>query len=140
MFKAIKSIFGGREAAKPVAEAPAKSAPASVMAAVTAPAKPAAPAAGGAAAVSPPRPVQQPQQIKAVNPPAPSKAVEKPKTPEEICGITAQMSQPEVRERLALLYKRYNRATSSLDAQLRGEAERMLDAVVIIREKVFGPI
>ncbi len=69
--------------------------------------------------------------------PAPPKKVQ---TPEEMCGITGKMAKDEVRERLALLYKRYNRATSSLDATLRAEAEEMLDAIVVIREKVFGPI
>ena len=71
---------------------------------------------------------------------APVKAKKKAATPEEACGITAKMSKDEVRERLALLYKRYNRATSSLDAGLRAEAEEMLDAVVAVREKVFGAI
>lgn len=50
------------------------------------------------------------------------------------------MSKDEVRTRLAFLYKRYNRATSSLNAKLRAEANEMLDAVVAVREKVFGPI
>ena len=50
------------------------------------------------------------------------------------------MNKEEVRERLAQLYRRYNRATSSLDASLRAEAEEMLDAIVAIREKVFGSI
>jgi hypothetical protein len=62
------------------------------------------------------------------------------KTPEELCGITPKMAKDEVREQLALLYKRYNRATSSLDTTLKGEAEMMLDAIVVVREKVFGPI
>ncbi|MEZ0273520.1 MAG: hypothetical protein ACAH88_01335 [Roseimicrobium sp.] len=62
------------------------------------------------------------------------------KSPEEICGITPKMSKEEIRARLAFLYRRYNRATSSLNAKLREEAEEMLDAVVAMREKVFGPI
>ena len=64
----------------------------------------------------------------------------KKKTAEELCGLTSKMGKNEVRERLALLYKRYNRATSSLDAGVRAEAEAMLDAIVAVREKVFGPI
>lgn len=72
---------------------------------------------------------------------APAKAAaKKQQTPEEMCGITTKMGKDEVREKLALLYKRYNRATSSLDAGLRAEAEEMLDAVVAVREKIFGPI
>ena len=63
-----------------------------------------------------------------------------PKTPEELCGITAKMTKEEIKARLALLYRRFNRASSSLDAKLRAEAEDMLDAIVAIREKTFGPI
>lgn len=62
------------------------------------------------------------------------------RTPEEWCGITAGMSPEEIRARLALLYRRFNRATSSLDPKLRAEAEVMLDAIVAVREKTFGPI
>ena len=50
------------------------------------------------------------------------------------------MTRDEIKARLALLYRRYNRATSSLDAKLRAEAEVMLDAVVALREKTFGQI
>ena len=73
---------------------------------------------------------------------APSSSVraDRPKTPEELCGIEAKMPKEEIKARLALLYRRYNRATSSLDAKLRAEAETMLDAVVAVREKTFGPI
>jgi hypothetical protein len=69
----------------------------------------------------------------------PAKAPAK-KSPEELCGITPKMGKEEIREKLAVLYRRYNRATSSLDTKLRAEAEEMLDAIVAIREKVFGPI
>jgi hypothetical protein len=74
-----------------------------------------------------------------------SKAAEKvpakkPPTAEEMCGVTSKMGKEEVRQKLALLYRRYNRATSSLDAKLRSEAEVMLDAIVAVREKVIGPI
>lgn len=61
-------------------------------------------------------------------------------TAEEICGIASRMPKDEIRRRLALLYRRYNRAASSLDPKLRHEAERMLDAIVTVRENVFGPI
>jgi hypothetical protein len=71
-----------------------------------------------------------------VRPPAPPK----PKVPEDLCGITPRMNKDEVRTKLAVLYRRYNRASSSLDPKLRAEAEEMLDAIVAIREKVFGPI
>lgn len=61
-------------------------------------------------------------------------------TPEETCGISPAMSKDEIKKRLALLYRRYNRAASSLDPKLRHEAERMLDAIVTVRENTFGPI
>ena len=61
-------------------------------------------------------------------------------SPEVICGVTSTMNKDQVRARLAMLYRRHNRASSSLDAKLRGEAERMLGAIVLVREKHFGPI
>jgi hypothetical protein len=61
-------------------------------------------------------------------------------TPEEVCGVTPAMDHSQVKARLALLYRRYNRAASSLDPKLRHEAERMLDAIVTVREKILGPI
>jgi hypothetical protein len=70
----------------------------------------------------------------------PSAAAAKPKSPEELCNITPKMTKDEIKARLAFLYRRYNRATSSLDAKLRAEAETMLDAIVAVREKIFGPI
>lgn len=62
------------------------------------------------------------------------------KSPEELCAVDEKMSKDDIRVRLASLYKRYNRATSSLDAKLRAESEVMLDAIVNVREKHFGPI
>ncbi len=58
--------------------------------------------------------------------------------PEALCGLTPGMSTDEIRERLALLYRRHNRAASSLEAEMREEAEIMLDAVVRCRETFFG--
>lgn len=116
MFEKFKTILKGKEkpAAAPEAKTPAKVEQKPKLPPKAAPGKPApAPAA------------------------APKK---KPQTPEEMCGIMPKMSKDEIRERLAFLYKRYNRATSSLDAGLRAEAEEVLDAVVMVREKVFGPI
>lgn len=115
MFEKFKTILKGKEktAATPEAKAPAKPDQRPKLPPKAAPAKPA---------------------------PVPAPAKKKPQTPEEMCGIAPKMSKDEIRERLAFLYKRYNRATSSLDAGLRAEAEEMLDAVVMVREKVFGPI
>ena len=50
------------------------------------------------------------------------------------------MAPEDIKARLALLYRRYNRAASSLDAKVRAEADTMLDAIVAVREKTFGPI
>ena len=77
-----------------------------------------------------------------VNKAAPAAAkVEVPvKSPEELCGITAQMPKDEVKAKLKLLFRRDNRSASSLDAKLRSEADQMLDAIVQMREKFFGEI
>jgi hypothetical protein len=50
------------------------------------------------------------------------------------------MGKDQIKERLKLLYRRYNRAASSLDNSTRGEADAMLDAIVAVREKHFGAI
>jgi hypothetical protein len=71
--------------------------------------------------------------------PAPAK-VEAPKSPEELCGVEGKMNKDQIRERLKLLYRRYNRAASSLNSATRAEAEKMLDAIVALREKTFGEI
>ncbi|MAS94576.1 MAG: hypothetical protein CMO55_15360 [Verrucomicrobiales bacterium] len=57
-------------------------------------------------------------------------------TPEALCEIDPQkMSQEEIRQKLASLYKRHNQAAGSLNPELREEAEQMLDAIVHCREK-----
>jgi hypothetical protein len=77
---------------------------------------------------------------------APSAAAAAPKsriptgTPEERCGITQGMTKSQIANQLKLLYRRYNRAASSLDAQTRQEADIMLDVIVQVREKHFGEI
>jgi hypothetical protein len=55
--------------------------------------------------------------------------------PEVLCGITKQMSKEEIADKLATLYKRHNRAASSLDPQMREEAEIMLEAIATAKEK-----
>ena len=76
-----------------------------------------------------------------VNKGAPAAArVEPSKTPEELCGITPKMPKDEIKAQLKMLFRRYNRSASSLDAKLRGEADQMLDAIVQMREKHFGEI
>jgi hypothetical protein len=62
------------------------------------------------------------------------------KSPEELCQISAKMSKEQIQARLKLLYRRYNHSASSLDAKIRAEAETMLNAIVVLREKHFGQI
>ncbi len=61
-------------------------------------------------------------------------------SPEDLCGITPKMPKDEIKAQLKMLFRRYNRSASSLDAKLRGEADQMLDAIVQVREKHFGEI
>jgi hypothetical protein len=63
-----------------------------------------------------------------------------PNSPEQLCGISPKMSRDEISAQLKLLYRRYNRSASSLDAQTRSEADKMLDAIVAVREKHIGMI
>ena len=63
-----------------------------------------------------------------------------PSTPEEMCGITPKMTKEQIGAQLKLLYRRYNRGASSLDTKVREEADRMLDAIVAVREKTFGEL
>lgn len=57
------------------------------------------------------------------------------KSPEELCGVTPGMDKEKIHEQLAMLFRRHNRAASSLDDKLRTEAELMLDAIVAVRER-----
>lgn len=59
-------------------------------------------------------------------------------TPEQLCGIVPRMTQEEIRERLAMLYRRHTRAESSPDPALRHEAAFMLDVIAGLREKYLG--
>lgn len=63
-----------------------------------------------------------------------------PVGPEELCGIQGKMSKDQIAARLKLLYRRFNRSASSLDPKVRDEAEKMLTAIVSVREKHFGEI
>src|SRR5690349_8656332 len=40
-------------------------------------------------------------------------------TPEQICGITSGMTEEQISAQLAMLYRRHNRAASSLEPHLR---------------------
>jgi hypothetical protein len=72
--------------------------------------------------------------------PAAAPVTTAPKTPEELCEITPKMPKDQIQAQLKLLYRRYNRSASSLDPKTRSEADRMLDAIVHVREKYFGEI
>lgn len=67
-------------------------------------------------------------------PPKPSTA-----TSEELCELRDGMTHEELQAHLAKLYQRHNRAASSLNPDLRAEAERMLDAIVDIRHRYLEP-
>jgi len=56
-------------------------------------------------------------------------------TPEDLCGLTPGMTKEEISAQLAMLYRRHNRAASSLEANLREEAEIMLDVIASMRQK-----
>ena len=74
-------------------------------------------------------------------PPEPPEAPEPPALPvEELCGIDPEtMDREAIRQRLAELYRRHNAAAGSLNVELRAEAEQMLDAIVICRERYIDP-
>jgi len=56
-------------------------------------------------------------------------------TPEQLCGIVEGMTKEQVAAQLAILYRRHNRAASSLEERLREEAEIMLDVIAAMRQK-----
>ncbi len=61
-------------------------------------------------------------------------------TPEAVCEIDLEgMDREEIKVQLAKLYKRHNHAAGSLNAELREEAEQMLDAITHCREKYVDP-
>ena len=105
-----------------------------------APVKAAPPAKTEAKAATPPPPAGPPPSATAKAAPAPVKHSAAPKTPEEMLGIDSKMNKEQIRDVLKLLYRRYNRAASSLENATRLEADTMLDAIVAVREKHFGEI
>lgn len=60
------------------------------------------------------------------------------KTAAGLCGIRPDMGPDEVRQQLAKLYRRYNRAAASLNPEVREEAEVMLDAIIEVRRSLDG--
>ena len=63
------------------------------------------------------------------------KAMNPKESPDVLCGVNKSMSKEEIAEKLAMLYRRHNRAASSLDAKMREEAEAMLEAIASVKEK-----
>ena len=74
-----------------------------------------------------------------VKPGAPAGTVA-PQTPEYLCEVNAKMPMDQIQARLKLLYRRFNRSASSLDPKIRAEADKMLNAIVLVREKHFGEL
>lgn len=72
-----------------------------------------------------------------VRPGAPAVA---PQTPEDLCEVNSKMPKDQIQARLKLLYRRFNRSASSLDPKIRSEADQMLNAIVLVREKHFGEL
>ena len=56
-------------------------------------------------------------------------------TAEDICGLREGMTYDELDTLLKMLYRRHNRAASSLDDTKRAEADIVLDAIVEIRQR-----
>jgi hypothetical protein len=116
MFKLLHRFFGSRGKALRAAPVPARTSAPSARG-------PQAPANPAAAAV-----------LEATTRPA----LDPKAAPELLCGLTPGMSTEEIRDHLAALYRRHNRAASSLDDSLRADAEIMLDAIVRCRESLLG--
>ena len=122
MFKLLNRLFGGRGKAL-------RAAPVPVRSQVSGP-RPASPSPSANSATD--------TVDAAVRAATARQPLNRSAPPEELCGLTPGMTPEEIREHLAMLYKRHNRAASSLEADLREEAEIMLDAVVRCRETFLG--
>jgi len=86
------------------------------------------------------KPLARPPADTSAAAPARTTAPAQNQTAEDLLGIDAKMGKEQIRDHLKLLYRRYNRAASSLDHAVRSEADSMLDAIVAVREKHFGEI
>lgn len=138
MFERLRRFFAGKgQPAEPPAPTPAREKP-------NATPPPVAPAA----AVYVPEPAIDSTPVEVLSPPAhapletklpPSVTELKKQSPESVCGIDPKaMDREQIRKRLAELYRRHNQAASSLNEELRKEAEVMLDAIVECRNKYVG--
>lgn len=118
MFKALSRLFGSKPKAAP-------------RPAIPAPAAHAAPAAPAGESLTVPSAKAKWEEDAA-------RSLSREASPEDLCGITPEMTAEQLKERLAHLYQRHNRAASSLDPKLREEAEFMLETLAGLREKYFG--
>lgn len=100
--------------------------PAPAAAAAAAPGKQSRPEKPGAGATPKAKEEWARQAAKRINPDA---------TPEQLCGIEPGMTKEQISAQLAMLYRRHNRAASSLEERLREEAEIMLDVIAAVRQK-----
>ena len=53
-------------------------------------------------------------------------------------GIDPTLSPDQIREQLATMYRRFNRAAASLSAEVREESEEMLDLIIEVRKGLPG--
>ena len=123
MFKALSRLFGSKPG-----KAPRLSIPVSGAGAATTKFTPGPALAMGSAGPSAKEKWQQDA----------AQSLSRQCSPEDLAGITPGMTPEQIRERLAKLYQRHNRAASSLDPQLREEAEFMLETLAGLREKYVG--
>ena len=117
MFKALSRLFGSKP------KSPRLAIPAQA-------ANPARPTPAAPTPAAPPAKTKWQQDA--------AQSLSREASPEELCGIVPGMTAEQIRERLAQLYQRHNRAASSLDPKLREEAEFMLETLAGLREKYFG--
>lgn len=130
MFKKILQSLSKSQQAKSQAPVPAK--PSGPL--------PVAPVGASASSVTPKPNVLERVVIGTPQKDYPTTSSSKPRTPEELCELTPKMSKDQISARLKLLYRRFNRSASSLDPKIRAEAEKMLNAIVLVREKHFGEL
>lgn len=115
-----------KEQPQPVAAKAAPSGKASKATAAVPPPKQTKPEKPGAGATPKAKEEWARQAARKINPDA---------TPEQLCGIHEGMTKEEIAAQLAILYRRHNRAASSLEERLREEAEIMLDVIAAVRQK-----
>lgn len=133
MFKALSRLFGSKKSKAPRLSLPVSGAAASLTKSGP------VPAPSASATPAPPAAAPLESNAKSKWKDQAVQGLSRDLSPEELCGITPDMTQEEIGERLAKLYQRHNRAASSLEPQLREDAEFMLETLAGLREKYIGP-